>query len=102
MWGLSYMEELNSTKQRLHKLMMTNRRTCTINGVSDVLSFDINEILLETDQGMLMIKGNDLHVNRLTLEKGEVDVEGKIDSLTYSETAGYAAKGESFFTKLFK
>lgn len=63
------MEDLNSMKQRTHKLMLTNRRTCTISGVCDVLSFDIHEILLETDQGMLMLKGEDLHVNRLTLEK---------------------------------
>ena len=39
----------------------------------DVLSFDLNEILLETEQGMLMVKGTDMHVNRLNLEKGEVD-----------------------------
>ena len=82
--------------------MMTNRRTCTINGVCDVLSFDIHEILLETDQGMLMIKGDDLHVNRLMLDKGEVDVDGKIDSLTYSETSGHSSKNESLLTKLFK
>ncbi len=63
------MEDLN--KQRVHKLSLSNRRTCNICGVSDVLSFDVGEILLETEQGMLMIKGSDLHVNRLTLEKGE-------------------------------
>lgn len=95
------MDDMN-TKQRAHKLMLTNRRTCIVSGVSDVLSFDLAEILLETDQGMLMIKGSDLHVNRLTLEKGEVDVEGKIDSLTYSEVSGYGNKGESIFGKLFK
>ena len=39
--------------------MLTNRRTCTISGVNDVLSFDVNEILLETEQGMLMIKGTE-------------------------------------------
>ena len=39
--------------------------------MEDVLSFDLSEILLVTDQGMLLIKGSDLHVNRLTLEKGE-------------------------------
>ena len=60
------------------------------------------EVLLETEQGMLMIKGNDLHVSRLMLDKGEVDVDGKIDSLTYSESAGYGAKGESLFARLFK
>ncbi|MEG1846883.1 MAG: sporulation protein YabP [Lachnospiraceae bacterium] len=96
------MEDLSNMKQRIHKVMLTNRRTCTINGVSDVLSFDMNEVLLETDQGMLMIKGSELHVNRLTLEKGEVDVDGKIDSLTYSETTTYGAKGESILARLFK
>ena len=75
---------------------------CNITGVCDVLSFDVAEVLLETEQGMLMIKGNDLHVSRLMLDKGEVDVDGKIDSLTYSESAGYGAKGESLFARLFK
>jgi len=96
------MEDLSSTNKRVHKIMLTNRRTCTINGVNDVLSFDIHEILLETDQGMLMIKGEDLHVNRLMLDKGEVDVDGKIDSFTYSESAGYSNKSESLLSKLFK
>jgi sporulation protein YabP len=73
-----------------------------VSGVCDVLSFDLSEILLETDQGMLMIKGSDLHVNRLTLEKGEVDIEGKIDSLTYSDVNGYGGKGESLLGRLFK
>ena len=96
------MEEMNGNKQRVHKLMLTNRKTCMVNGVADVLSFDLSEILLETDQGMLMIRGTDLHVNRLTLEKGEVDIEGKIDSFTYSEVSSYGNKAESFLGKLFK
>lgn len=96
------MEDLSNNGKKPHKLMLTNRRTCTINGVNDVLSFDVNEILLETEQGMLMIKGNELHVSRLSLDKGEVDIDGRIDSFTYSETAGYGAKGESFLTRLFK
>lgn len=96
------MEDLNSVNKRTHKLMLTNRRTCTISGVNDVLSFDTGEIILETDQGMLMIKGSELHVSRLTLEKGEVDIDGKFDSFTYSESAGHAAKGETLFAKLFK
>ena len=82
--------------------MLTNRRTCSISGVNDVLSFDVNEILLETEQGMLMIKGTELHVSRLSLDKGEVDVDGRIDSFTYSENAGYGAKGESLLARLFK
>lgn len=87
---------------KTHKLVLNNRRTGTIQGVSDVLSFDINEILLETDMGMLMIKGTDLHVNRLSLDKGEIDIEGQIDSLTYSDAGSYGKKGESILGKLFK
>lgn len=95
------MEDLNGST-RTHKVMMTNRRSCAINGVNEVLSFDIHEILLETEQGMLMIKGDDLHVSRLTLEKGEVDIDGKIDSFTYSDVSGSAHKNESLLTRLFR
>ena len=94
------MEEKQYTKA--HKLILSNRRTGTITGVSDVISFDITEVLLETEQGMLMIKGADLHVNRLTLEKGEIDLEGKIDSLAYSDVTSYQKQGESLLGRLFK
>ena len=50
------MEEFNGAKQRTHKLTLNNRRSCTVTGVVDVLSFDVSEIMLETDQGMLMIR----------------------------------------------
>ena len=94
------MEDLNSTT-RTHKLTMINRKNSTLTGVNDVLSFDIHEILLETEQGMLMIKGDDLHVSRLTLDKGEIDVDGKIDSFTYSDVTSVAKKGESLLNRLF-
>lgn len=96
------MEDLNHSGKKPHKLMLTGRKTCALSGVNDVLSFDVNEILLETEQGMLMIRGAELHVSRLSLDKGEVDIDGRIDSFTYSETAGYGAKGESLLTRLFK
>ena len=73
-----------------------------VTGVLDVLAFDLNEILLETEQGMLMVKGKDLHVNRLSLEKGEVDLTGHIDSIAYSDVSQSAKKNESLFAKLFK
>ena len=94
------MEEKQYSKA--HKLMLSNRRTGTITGVSDVISFDITEVLLETEQGMLMIKGADPHVNRLTLEKGEIDIEGRIDSLAYSDVNSYQKQGESLIGRLFK
>ena len=96
------MEDLNSLNRKAHKVSMNNRRNVSITGVNDVLSFDVKEVLLETELGMLMMKGSDLHVSRLMLDKGEVDVEGKIDSLTYSENDSFAKKSESFLAKLFK
>lgn len=95
------MEE-NKIMSASHKVMMQNRKGGTITGITDVLSFDVKEILLETTQGMLLIKGNDLHVNRLLLEKGEVELDGKIDSLTYSEMHTGQKQGESLFSRMFK
>ena len=73
-----------------------------VTGVADVLSFDLNEILLETEQGMMMVKGTDLHVNRLSLEKGEVDLSGNINSIAYSDIPMNGKQGEKLFSKLFR
>lgn len=94
------MEEKNVSKS--HKVLLVNRKSGAFSGVVDVLSFDVAEILLETELGMLMIKGHDLHVNRLSLEKGEVDIEGRIDSLAYSDVKTPGKQAESFFGRLFK
>ena len=74
------MEGLNQTAKapHTHKVSLLGRKTCALNGVVDVLAFDVNEIILETEQGMLMIRGSALHVTRLTLEKGEIEIDGKI------------------------
>lgn len=60
-------EKLNG---RLHKLVFQNRSAGSITGIADVVSFDENTIVLDTDMGLLTIKGKELHVSRLTLEKG--------------------------------
>lgn len=98
------MDERQQQQQNLrgHKLNIIARRTVNITGVNDVLSFDAGEVLLQTEQGILMIRGTELHVNRLTLEKGEVDIDGRIDSLTYSDAAGSGKSAESLFGRLFK
>lgn len=85
-----------------HKLNINGRRSAVITGVNDVLSFDAGEVLLQTEQGALMIRGSELHVNRLTLEKGEVDLDGRIDSITYSDSSSYGKSGESLLGRLFK
>ena len=94
------MEESKLTKS--HKIVLSNRKGGNFTGVLDVISFDISEILLETEQGMLNVKGKDLHVNRLNLEKGEVDIEGVIDALSYSQVPTSIKKPENLFGKWFK
>ena len=95
------MEE-SKVVSKTHKILLTNRKNGSFTGILDVLSFDINEILLETEQGMLHVKGKDLHVNRLNLEKGEVDIEGTIDILSYSQVPMSLKKYENVFGKWFK
>lgn len=93
-------DKIKTTKS--HKITTDNRRKAEITGVNDVISFDLNMILLETDYGMITIKGSNLHVNRLSVEKGEIDIDGKIDGINYSEISSYAKKGESFISRMFK
>ena len=93
------MEE--KTISKAHKVTLNNRRNGSFTGVLDVLSFDIAEILLETEQGMLHVKGKDLHVNRLNLEKGEVDIEGLIEAFHYSPVPVGIKGKDSLFGKLF-
>ena len=81
------MDERNSSVAKPHKVLLVNRSSGAFSGVVDVLSFDVAEILLETEMGMLLIKGHDLHVNRLSLEKGEIDIEGRINTSSFDKTA---------------
>ncbi len=85
-----------------HKLQMTGRKHEVITGVKDVVSFDNKEVLLETVDGMLQMKGEGFHVKRLTLEKGEIDVEGRVDSLVYSDQQSPARSAGSFVSRLFR
>ncbi len=85
----------------MDRIAVADRKTCQIYGVKDVLSFDLEEVLLETEQGILVIKGNNLHVSRLSLEKGEVDMEGDLDSFVYNEP-GMGKRTKSLLSRLFR
>ena len=94
------MEELgNNTKQ--HKVIMINRKSCSLTGITDVIAFDEKEVILETQMGALFIRGENMHIKRLTLEQGEVDVEGGIDSYMYSGKK-VMEKNESLLSRLFR
>lgn len=87
---------------RAHKIAVVGRSSGTITGVSDVLFFDENEILLDTEMGMLTIKGKQLHICRLSLELGEVDMEGKVDSMVYSQREHKKKQEGSLIMRLFR
>lgn len=87
---------------RPHKVIMENRSSSSITGIRDVVSFNENQVVLDTDMGLLTIKGKDLHVSRLTVEKGEADVDGTIESLTYTSNEAFHKSAESWVVRLFK
>ena len=66
-----------------HKLILDNRKEASVTGVKDVISFDEKEILLQTADGKLQIRGRGLHVKGLNMEKVEAALAGHVDSLVY-------------------
>lgn len=81
-----------------HKLTLDGRRQLTMNGVTEVESFDEEMVVLHTVKGTLVVRGTGLHLQMLSLEGGQVHVDGLVDSLTYEDqTPG----GSSFLSRLF-
>lgn len=86
-------------KQKVpHSLILENRRTLTATGVSNVDSFDDQTIVAYTDLGELTVHGTKLQINKLNIETGELNLNGEITSMSYSENRPAAG----FFSRLFK
>lgn len=68
-----------------HKLALDNRRQLTVTGVTEVVSFDENAVLLRTQQGELLIQGQNLQLRQLSLEGGQVAVDGTVAAMVYEE-----------------
>ena len=82
-----------------HNCILEDRRTLSVTGVNDVDSFDEQTIVAVTDLGELTIRGEKLHITRLSLEIGELQVEGNIAALSYTDIA---PKNVSFWGKVFR
>ncbi len=91
---------INSTI--MQNLILENREKLTISGVNDVLSFDDQIVILETQLGLLTVKGENLRINKLSLDSEEVIVEGDINNLNYSEKDIERKGNTSFLGKIFK
>lgn len=88
-------------KDTRHRMILEDRERMSITGVIDVLSFDEESIIAETEKGMLILRGNNMHVGKLNLDEGEVSVDGLIDTIEYNE--GGISKGKnSFLNRIFK
>ncbi len=88
-------EEKAGSGGRPHELLMQDRKSLSVSGVSDVDSFDDQTVVLYTDRGELTVKGTALHIDRLDVETGEVALTGNIYGLMYTderEKAGWLGR----------
>ena len=85
----------------IQNLILENRGKLSISGVLDVLSFDDQVVILETELGLLTVKGENIRINKLSIDTSEVIVEGDISYLAYSDKENEKSKG-SFMSKIFK
>jgi len=84
-----------------HKMIVENRESVSLTGITDVISFDEDQVICDTDLGVLIIKGSGLHVSNLNVDSGELDIHGEITAITYEESVQRSSKS-SFFGKIFK
>lgn len=94
---MAYDEKTLAVK-RPHNIIIEDRARLSITGVEDVESFDEGQIVMQTTEGNLIVRGDRLHIDKLSLDVGELLVSGLVTDLNYEETA---ARG-SLWTRLFK
>ena len=80
-----------------HKLSLEERKKLTVSGVAEVVSFEESAVVLRTARGVLLVRGQDLHLKTLSLDGGQVAVEGMVSALIYEEPR----REGGFFTRLF-
>ena len=85
----------------IQNLILENRNKLSISGVKDVLSFDDQIVIIETELGLLTVKGDNLKINKLSIDTSEVIIEGEINTLNYNDHAKKESDG-GLFSKIFK
>ena len=92
-------EDKKSSKAKAQNLILENREKLSISGVMDVESFNDECVIVDTELGILIVRGDDLHINKLNIDNSELDIEGDIISCEYSDRD--RSKG-GFFGKMFR
>ena len=85
-------------QQLYHRVELEGRDRLTVSGVEDVERFDEGCIVMSTCEGTLIVTGEDLHIGKLSLEGGELYVDGRITSISYEDTPN---RQGGFFSRLF-
>lgn len=82
-----------------HRVVLEERGALSVSGVEEVERFDENEIVMSTSRGTLTVRGENLHIEKLSLDGGDLKVEGSVDSLTYEDAGGERG---GFLARLFR
>lgn len=90
-------EENMPRMEGAHHVILEGREQLSVSGVEEVESFDENVIIMHTVQGTLVVRGEELHIERLSLDGGELKVEGTVESLSYEEDR---PRGGGFLSRL--
>lgn len=85
----------------IQNLVLENRGKLSISGVVDVLSFDDQVVIVETELGLLTVKGENIRINKLSIDTSEVIIEGEISYLAYTDN-NQQREGQSLLSKIFK
>lgn len=85
-----------------HSIKMDNRENIFITGVNDVISFDEETVVADTNMEILIIHGRNLHVNKLNLDEGQLSIDGEIDGIRYEQQGSLGKNKTSLFNKIFK
>ena len=92
---------MNMNTNIVQNLILENRGKLSVSGVNDVLSFDDQVVMIDTELGLLTVKGENIRINKLSIDTSEVIVEGEISYLAYSDKEIEKTKG-SFMSKIFR
>ena len=95
-------DELKKKDHIVHQLTLQARESLEVRGVTDVISFDEETVVLDTVCGTMEVNGNALHIHVLSIEQGVVAMDGKIDSISYYETDRAENGKHGLWGKLFR
>ena len=94
-------KSINMNSNIVQNLILENRGKLSVSGVNDVLSFDDQVVIVDTELGLLTVKGENIKINKLSLDTAEVIIEGEISNLTYSQNKQDKSSG-TLLSKIFK